>query len=126
MGNLSTSLSCVSFFGFVAGVKINGPPYDIGCAGPLILEKKLLITGPRFWEKGLLGKWPVNSPATLIRSFPLRYEYAVGGECRVALDYPEGKQVKAEFRLSPEQRICQADGLDLAPIAHTIYENNPE
>ncbi|RQW86581.1 MAG: DUF2169 domain-containing protein [Geobacter sp.] len=115
----------VPSLGFVAGVKINGPPHDNGDAGPLILEKKLLVTGPRYWEKGLLGKWTLNSPVSPIRSLPLRYDYAFGGECRVALDDPGGKQVKAEFRLTPEQRTCHPDGPDSVPLAHTTCENNP-
>jgi len=112
-------------FGFVAGVKINGPSLDNGVAGRLILEKKLLVTGSRCWEKGLLGKWTLNSPSTAIRSLPLRYEYACGGECRVEIDDPDGNRIKAEFRLSPEQRNSHPDGPDMAPIAHTASENNP-
>jgi len=115
----------VPSFGFVAGVKIHGPSLDNGDAGRLILEKKLLVTGPRFWEKGLLGKWSLNSPSTTIRSLPLRYEYACGGKCRVEIDDPDGNRIKAEFRLSPEQRNSHPDGPDMAPIAHTAAENNP-
>jgi hypothetical protein len=115
----------VASLGFVAGVKINGPPHDNGVAGPLILEKKLLVTGPRFWEKGLLGKWTLNSPTTPISSLPIRYDYAFGGECRVEIDDPNGSRIKTEFRLSPEQRSCHPDGQDLAPLAHASCENNP-
>lgn len=115
----------VPSLGFVAGVKINGPPHDNGAAGPLILEKKLLVTGPRFWEKGLLGKWTLNTPTTPISSLPLRYDHAFGGECRVEMDDPDGNRLKAAFRLSSEQRGCHPDGLDSAPLAHTTCENNP-
>lgn len=115
----------VPSLGFVAGVKINGPPHDNGAAGPLILEKKLLITGPRYWKEGQLGKWTLNSSTTPIRSLPLRYDYAFGGECRVNLDDPDGPRLKAGFRLSSEQRSCHPDGPDSAPLAHTTCENNP-
>jgi hypothetical protein len=115
----------VPVLGFVAGVKINGPPHDNGAAGPLILEKKLLVTGPRCWEKGLLGKWTLNSPTAPISSLPLRYDYAFGGENRVNLDDPDGHRLKAGFRLSPEQRSCHPDGPDKAPLAHTICKTNP-
>lgn len=115
----------VPVLGFVAGVKINGPPHDNGAAGPLILEKKLLVTGPRCWEKGLLGKWTLNLPTTPISSLPLRYDYAFGGECRVNLDDPDSQRLKAGFRLSPEQRSSHPDGPDSAPLAHTSCENNP-
>jgi hypothetical protein len=111
--------------GFVAGVRINGPLQENGETSPLVLKKNLFVTGPRFWEKGLLGKWTLKTPATAIRLLPIRYEYAFGGECRVELVDPDGKQVKAEFRLSPEQRNCHPDGPETAPIAHTVCELNP-
>jgi hypothetical protein len=111
--------------GFVAGVRINGLLQDSGATGPLILEKKLLVTGLRCWERRLLGKWTLNSPPTPISSLPLRYEYAFGGECRIDLDDPGGNQVKEEYRLSPEQRDLHPDGPAIAPIAHTVCELNP-
>ncbi|MDD2335678.1 MAG: DUF2169 domain-containing protein, partial [Geobacteraceae bacterium] len=111
--------------GFTVGVRINSRPEDSGRPGPIILEKKLLVKGPRFWEKGLMGGWTLKPSTTSITSLPLRYEYAFGGESRVNLDDPDGNRIKAELRLSPEQRDCHPDGSDSAPIAHTIYQNNP-
>jgi len=115
----------VPSFGFVAGVKIQRQPHDSGATGTVILEKKLLITGPRCWEKGLLGKWNLNPPTIPISSLPLRYDYAFGGECRIDINDPDGSRIKTEFRLSPEQRDCHPDGQDLAPLAHASCENNP-
>ncbi len=115
----------VPSFEFVAGVRIHSRPEETGDPGLLILEKKLLVTGPRFWEKGLMGGWTLKPPSTAITSLPIRYEYAFGGECRVNLDDPDGNRIKSEFRLSPEQRDSHPDGPDKAPIAHTTCENNP-
>ena len=115
----------VPSFEFVAGVRIHSRPEETGGPGPLILEKKLLVTAPRCWEKGLLGKWTLKPPSTAITSLPLRYEYAFGGECIVNLDDPDGNRIKSEFRLNPEQRDSHPDGPEKAPIAHTTCENNP-
>jgi len=42
------------------------------------IEKKLLITGPRCWEKGLVSGYTLLDPAP-IQKLPLQYEYAYGG-----------------------------------------------
>lgn len=115
----------VPSFEFVAGVRIHSRPEETGESGLLILEKKLLVTGPRVWEKGLMGGWTLKPASTAITSLPIRYEYAFGGECRVNLDDPDGNRIKSEFRLSPEQRGSHPDGPDKAPLAHTTCENNP-
>lgn len=111
--------------GFVAGIKIVGPPQENGAVGQLLLEKKLLVTGPRFWEKGLLGGWTLKPPNNPIGSLPLRYEYAFGGECKISLDDTAGKRIKEEFRLNTEQRNCHPDGPDVAPVAHSVCGCNP-
>jgi hypothetical protein len=111
--------------GFVVGVRILGQPTETGGPGSVILEKKLLVTGPRVWEKGLMGGWTLKPPSTAITSLPIRYEYAFGGECKVNLDDPDGNRIKSEFRLSPEQRDSHPYGPDKAPLAHTTCENNP-
>lgn len=115
----------VPSFEFVAGVRIQGRPEETVDPGLLILEKKLLVTGPRVWERGLMGGWTLKPPSTAITSLPIRYEYAFGGECRVNFDDPDGNRIKSEFRLSPEQHNSHPDGPDKAPIAHTSSENNP-
>jgi hypothetical protein len=50
---------------------------------------------------------------------------AFGGECRINHDDPDGKGVKSGSRLTPEQRDSHSEGPAAAPIAHTVYENNP-
>lgn len=111
--------------GFVAGVRINGPAGEGGEPGSVILEKKLVVTGPRRWEKGRVGGWKLRPPTVPIVSLPLRYEHAFGGECRVNRDDPEGPRVDAAFHLTEEQRANHPDGRDAAPLAHTVCQNNP-
>lgn len=111
--------------GFLVGVRINGPSGEGGEPGPVLLEKKLIVTGPRCWEKGMLGGWKLKPPSVPITSLPFRYEYAFGGECRVNLDDPDGQRVEAAFRLTPEQRSMHPDGSDTAPVAHTACQENP-
>lgn len=111
--------------GFVAGVRINGPCGESIEPGPVILEKKLVVTGPRCWEKGRVGGWKLRPPTSAIASLPLRYEYAFGGECRVNRDDPDCHRVEAAYHLTEEQRANHPDGLDAAPLAHTVCQNNP-
>jgi hypothetical protein len=111
--------------GFLVGVRINCSTRTKDVAGALILEKKLLVTGPRCWEKSLMGGWTLKESAAPVVSLPVRYEYTFGGECRVNLDDPDGNRIKAEYRLTSEQRNCHPDGPAMAPIAHTTCENNP-
>jgi hypothetical protein len=111
--------------GFVVSVRINGPPQENGDTGPLIMEKKLLITGPRFWEKGLMGRWTLKPPNTPVTSLPLRYEYAFGGDCRIDGDDPAAKRVDSKYLLTPEQCKQHPDGPDNAPAAHTACDTNP-
>jgi len=99
---------------FEAGIRISGP---------VPLDKKLVVTGPRFWEKHE-ASWRLTEP-TPITSLSLQYEYAYGGENRIDLEDPAAKQVEAKFHLTPEQRQQHPEGAELAPIAHTAYEQNP-
>lgn len=111
--------------GFVVGVRVNGPPGKCGEPGPVVLDKKLVVTGPRYWEKGFRGGWKLKPPTEPVISLPLRYECAFGGECRVDRDDPDGQRVDAAFHLTEEQRACHPDGPASAPIAHTVCTSNP-
>ncbi len=111
--------------GFVAGIKITGPYTTKDSAPPLVLENNLLVTGPRNWEKGLMGGWALKAPTEPVTSLELRYEYAFGGECRIDHDDPDGKGIKSGSRLTPEQRESHPEGPADAPIAHTVFEDNP-
>ena len=111
--------------GFMVGVKLCKPADEGGAPGPVVLDKKLVVTGPRYWEKSLLGGWKLRPPAMPITSLPLRYEYAFGGECRIALHDPAAERVGREFLLGPEQRANHPDGADKAPLAHAACDDNP-
>ncbi|MDD3294084.1 MAG: DUF2169 domain-containing protein [Geobacteraceae bacterium] len=111
--------------GFVVGVRVNGTPGKRGEPGPVVLDKKLVVTGARYWEKGFSGRWKLKPPTAPNISLPLRYEYAFGGECRIDLEDPDGQRVDAAFHLTEEQRACHPDGPDSAPIAHTVCKANP-
>jgi hypothetical protein len=111
--------------GFSVGVRICGPPGDNKDSGPLILEKKLTVTGLRRWEKEFMGEWKLKPSTAPITSLPLRYEHAFGGECRINRADPAGKRVEAAFRLIPEQSNQHPDGPEEAPVAHTVCESNP-
>ena len=99
---------------FEVGIKISGS---------VELDKRLVITGPRFWEKHGSG-WILTDP-TPIASLPLQYEYAYGGECRINMQDPAAEHVEAKLNLTPEQRLQHPDGPELAPVAHTAYDQNP-
>ncbi|MDD2318651.1 MAG: DUF2169 domain-containing protein [Geobacteraceae bacterium] len=111
--------------GFTVGVRITGAPRENGETGQMVLDKNLFITGPRFWEKSLTGKWHLKPPTAPITTLPIRYEYAFGGECRIPLGDPVSDRVKEEFRLMPEQRDRHPEGPEKAPLAHTCCESNP-
>ncbi len=99
---------------FEVGIKISGSSS---------LLKRLVVTGPRSWNRGLLG-WSLTKPKPIF-SLPLQYEYAYGGECRVDIDDPTAKRIKEKFQLTPEQRQNHPDGVELAPVAHTAFGKNP-
>jgi hypothetical protein len=92
--------------------------------GPVILDRQLVVCGPRYWEKGSFGGWALTGPETIV-SLPLRYEYAYGGECRIGPEDPASKQVEPKYRLTAEQRREHPDGPDRAPVAHGACESNP-
>jgi hypothetical protein len=111
--------------GFIVGVRVNKPPDERGEPGLVVLDKNLVVTGPRCWEKGLLGGWKLRPPTMPITSLPLRYEYAFGGECRIEMDDSAAERVGRKFLLGPEQRASHPDGAAKAPLAHAVYDDNP-
>lgn len=115
----------VPSFGFAVEVRIDSPPQENGVTGQIVLKKNLFVTGPRFWEKSLTGKWHLTPPAAPIASLPIRYEHAFGGECRIDFDDPDADRVKKEFRLTSEQRERHPEGPEKAPIAHACCASNP-
>jgi hypothetical protein len=111
-------------------------------AGELLIDKRLVVTGPRRFAKrtglgrlaialvkiGTLGlvrlpSWRLTrpEPAQLV---PLRLERAFGGECRIEADSRAANKVAKKYRLSPEQAAAHPDSAR-PPIAHDAYVFNP-
>jgi hypothetical protein len=102
---------------FEVGIRITGN------SGTALLEKKLTVTGPRYWkEKG--KEWELTEPEP-IESLPLRHEYTYGGECRIEKADPAAEKLDSKHLLTPEQRAQHPAGPDNAPAAHTACETNP-
>lgn len=110
---------------FHVGITIAGAEINTSGTRAPVLEKKLLVTGPRFWEKSQRGQWLLSSPTALIAALPLRYEQAFGGQCRIDHSDPAAGTVGQEYRLTVEQRASHPDGPDGAPLAHAACESNP-
>jgi hypothetical protein len=100
---------------FEAGVKMTR-------AENVLLDKRVLITGPREWKKSVTG-WKLTEPAP-VASVPLRDEYAYGGECRIDAADPAAARVGKKYRLTPEQRAIHPFGAENAPVAHACCETN--
>lgn len=110
-------------------------------SGERLIDKKLVITGPREFTRrtGLarasaslarlgtfgavrMSTWSLNDPAAAA-ALPVRLEHAFGGQCRVDSSTPAAEKVGAKSRLSTEQIAAHPDA-PLAPVAHEAYEAN--
>ncbi|EEM8095967.1 DUF2169 domain-containing protein [Salmonella enterica] len=101
-----------------AGVLIRAP------SGEVVLNKKLRITGQRFYRRqAITGQWHETEPEPFT-SLPLDYRYAFGGECRVEADSENAKRIPDAFRLTDAQRSEHPDK-DTPPLAHTVCPVNP-
>ena len=80
----------------------------------IVLEKTLVITGPRFWQRSQVFRtWKLSNPEPII-SLPVRYEYAYGGE------------LKLEDAAGQQQAIESGDDPKSVPaLRHTVVEANP-
>jgi hypothetical protein len=90
-----------------------------------MIDKTLSVCGEsRFVKQGMIfPSWVLFSPRTL-KSLPLRYEYAFGGQCRIELtDLEAVKRLPGAHWMTPEQRAQHPDK-DSAPITHSVYEPN--
>ncbi len=92
--------------------------------GNTIVDKRVIVTGPRFWQKRFLRGWTLTKPEP-IAALPLRYEYAYGGECRIDINDPAAQGVPEKYRLTAPERAQHPEGADHAPAAHACYEANP-
>ncbi|KKI41481.1 DUF2169 domain-containing protein [Hafnia alvei] len=102
----------------MAGVLMRSP------LGDVILDKKIRVTGPRFYRRqGLTGQWSETEPEPFT-FLPLNYRYAFGGECRVEAASEYAERVPEEFHLTEAQRGEHPDR-DNPPLAHVVCEMNP-
>ncbi|MEZ2694543.1 DUF2169 domain-containing protein [Hafnia alvei] len=102
----------------MAGVLMRSP------LGDVILDKKIRVTGPRFYRRqALTGQWSETEPEPFT-FLPLNYRYAFGGECRVEAASEYAERVPEEFHLTEAQRGEHPDR-DNPPLAHVVCEMNP-
>jgi len=90
-----------------------------------LIDKTLTVCGERrFFKEGMiLPSWALTSPK-ILKSLPLRYEYAFGGQCKIdATDTEAAKRLPAAHWMTAEQR-AQHPETDNLPIAHTVHEPN--
>ncbi|WP_330983246.1 MULTISPECIES: DUF2169 domain-containing protein [Enterobacterales] len=101
-----------------AGVLMRSP------SGDVILDKKLQVTGKRFYQRhALTGQWYETEPEPFT-SLPLDYRYAFGGECRIEADSEYAGRIPEEYRLTDAQRREHPDP-DNPPLAHMACPVNP-
>jgi len=91
-----------------------------------LIDKTLTVCGERtFHKNGLLGisGWSLSDPKPVTK-LPLRYEYALGGQCRIDVTEKEALKRLAKDRwMTPEQRATHPEQ-DMPPVAHSAYEQN--
>ncbi|WP_333498799.1 DUF2169 family type VI secretion system accessory protein [Kluyvera sp. CHPC 1.2972] len=92
--------------------------------GEVLIDKKLRITGRRFFrQQPLTGQWYETEPEPFT-SLPLDYRYAFGGECRIEADSDDADRIPEEYRLTDEQRREHPEP-DNPPLAHMACPVNP-
>jgi hypothetical protein len=91
-----------------------------------LIDKALTVCGERhFLKGGLLGLngWTLTDPKPITK-LPLRYEYALGGQCRIDVNETEAlKRLPKERWMTAEQRTSHPEK-DNPPVVHTTYEAN--
>lgn len=93
-------------------------------SGEIILDKKLQVTGKRFYQRhALTGQWSETEPEPFT-TLPLDYRYAFGGECRVEAGSEYASRIPEHYRLTDAQRHEHPDQ-DKPPLAHVVCEVNP-
>ncbi|WP_318364569.1 DUF2169 domain-containing protein [Enterobacter sp.] len=93
-------------------------------AGEVLADKKLRITGPRFYrQQAVTGQWYETEPEPFT-TLPLDHRYAFGGECRVEAGSRYADRIPEAHRLTGAQRQAHPDK-DNPPLAHTVCPVNP-
>ncbi len=75
---------------FRVGVKVVSPSQP----GKTVCEKKMIISGPCYWNHFLFGLWNTDTPKP-ITSMPIRYEHAFGG--MITVYDPETERDRTAF-----------------------------
>lgn len=93
--------------------------------GTTIVNKRIVVTGPRYWKKRFLPLcgWRLTEPEP-IESLPIRYEYSYGGECQIGQDDTAARRIPKKYRLTLDQRSAHPNGAEKAPVAHTCFGDN--
>lgn len=90
----------------------------------LLLSKHLHVSGVRaFRQHAVTRHWSLSEPEPFI-SYPLRWEGAWGGECRIDRQDATAGAVPDSARLTAEQQAQHPQALD-APLAHDACVQNP-
>lgn len=95
-----------------------------GADGSILLAKHLRVSGERNFEQhAVTQQWSMSEPKPFL-SYPIRWEGAFGGECRI--DQPEEipGTLPAHALLTQAQREQHPHAPD-APFAHEVCVNNP-
>jgi hypothetical protein len=91
-----------------------------------LIDKTLTVCGEHaFLKNGVLGigGWHLSDPKPIAK-LPLRYEYALGGQCRIDVTDTEAlKRLPKERWMTAEQRAVHPEK-DKPPVVHTAYEAN--
>lgn len=99
-----------------------------------ILDKQLVVTGPREWRKRYLTTraaslftlpaWKLTSPQAT-QQVPMRYENAYGGENKILASDKAAKRVKNKDRLHGVKPQTREQANSNSPaIAHTAFPQN--
>ncbi|MGK9174215.1 DUF2169 domain-containing protein [Yokenella regensburgei] len=92
--------------------------------GKVLTDKKLRITGRRFYQRQMLtGQWYETEPEPFT-SLPLDYRYAFGGECLVEPDSEYADRIPQEYRLTKSQQQ-EHPRAGNPPLAHMACPVNP-
>lgn len=92
--------------------------------GSILLAKHLRVSGERYFEQhAVTQQWSMSEPKPFL-SYPIRWEGALGGECRIEPEEEVSGTIPAHALLTQAQREQHPLAPD-APLAHEVDNNNP-
>jgi hypothetical protein len=93
-------------------------------AGDVLINKVLQVTGERYLNKSTWGSdWKLSETQSFTQ-LPLRYEFAVGGQCRIEASDAAAESVPQKFRLTAQQ-LAEHPDKNAPPVAHDACMTNP-